>query len=166
MRPTTPPLNLRSRRTLVAFALLVVVTAAPGCGGDSAGVAGTTTRTSQTQPSAPAPDGNHRGGGGSGPGGTEAGATLPADWPADVPAPPGVIQGSTHANATSWTVLTLAPGSAQAVMRQTVDSYRSAGFAAETDAILHNASHRVTINVENRDHSATETFVIVAVAGR
>ena len=146
--------------------MLVAVTAAAGCGADSARVAGTTTRTSQAQPIAPAPDGNHRGGGGSGRGGTEAGALLPAGWPADVPAPPGVIQGSTHANATNWTVLTLAPGSAQAVMRQTVDSYRSAGFAAETDAILHNASHRVTIGVENRDHSAAQTFVIVAVADR
>ena len=77
-----------------------------------------------------------------------------------------MIQGSTHANASSWTVLTLAEGSAQAVMRQTVDSYRSAGFAVETDAILHNASHRVTVSVENRDHSAAHTFVIVAVGGR
>ncbi len=50
-------------------------------------------------------------------------------------------------------------------MRRTVDTYRSAGFATETDAILHDASHRVTINVENRDHSAAETFVVVAVAG-
>jgi hypothetical protein len=72
-----------------------------------------------------------------------------------------VIQGSTPA-----TVLALAPGSAQTVMSQTVERYRSAGFVAETDAILHNALHRVTINVENRDHSATETFVIVAVAAR
>ena len=145
--------------------MLVAVTAAAGCG-DSARVAGTTTRTPQAQPTAPAPDGTHRGGGGSGQGGTEAGATLPAGWPADVPAPPGVIQGSTHSNVSNWTVLTLAQGSAQAVMRQTVDSYRSAGFTAETDAILHNASHRVTIGVENRDHSAARTFVIVAVAGR
>lgn len=51
-------------------------------------------------------------------------------------------------------------------MRRTVDAYRAAGFAAETDAILHNAAHRVTINVENRDHSAAQTFVIVAVADR
>ena len=162
----TPPLSHLSRRTLPALAMLVAVTAATGCGGNSTGVAGTTTRTSQAQPSASAPDGNHRGGAGSGQGGTEAGATLPAGWPTDVPTPPGVIQGSTHANASSWTVLTLAEGSAQAVMRQTVDSYRSAGFVAETGAILHNASHRVTINVENRDHSAAHTCVIVAVAGR
>jgi hypothetical protein len=77
-----------------------------------------------------------------------------------------MIQGSTHANATSWTLLTLAEGSAKSVMRQTVDSYRSAGFVADTDAILHNASRRVTINVENRDHSAAQTFVVVAVADR
>jgi len=91
---------------------------------------------------------------------------LPADWPADVPAPPGVIQGSTPSGARQWTVLSVAQGSAQEVMRRTVDTYRSAGFAAETDAILHNASHRVTISVENRDHSAAETFVVVAVADR
>lgn len=93
-------------------------------------------------------------------------ARLPADWPADVPFPPGAIQGATHPNPSTWTAETLASGSAQAAMDQTVARYRSAGFVAEDGAALHNATRRVTIVVENLDHSNAETFVVVSVTGR
>lgn len=160
MRRTPPDIRV-VRRRLTASVVLVALLALSGCGGGATRSTETVAQATQPPSTVPGSDGGHRGGGGPGGGGASTVATLPAGWPADVPAPPGVIQGSTHA-----TVLALAPGSAQTVMLQTVERYRSAGFVAETDAILHNSLHRVTINVENRDHSATETFVIVAVADR
>jgi hypothetical protein len=93
-------------------------------------------------------------------------ASLPANWPSDLPEPPGAIQGSTHPNATSWTAQTLAAGSTQTVMSQIVASYLAAGFITDTEATLHDATHRVTIVVENRDHSNAETFVVISVTGR
>ena len=160
MTRTAPHIRVLRRR-LAALVVLVALSALPGCGGSATRSTQTVAQATQPPSAVPGSGGSHRGGGGSGGGGARTVATLPAGWPTDVPAPPGVIQGSTPA-----TVLALAPGSAQTVMLQTVERYRSAGFVAETDAILHNALHRVTINVENRDHSATETFVIVAVAAR
>ena len=162
MSRTVPDIRV-VRRRLAAFAVVVALSALSGCGGGGA-TRSTETVAQATQPptTAPGSDRGHRGGSGpGGGGGARTVPTLPAGWPTDVPAPPGVIQGSTHG-----TVLALAPGSAQTVMLQTVERYRSAGFVAETDAILHNALHRVTINVENRDHSASQTFVLVAVSER
>jgi hypothetical protein len=147
---------------VLGVASLVVI---PGCGGGTPGSAGATATPQPPTATSPVDQGGHRGGRGSA-GGARVTAALPSDWPADVPAPPGSIQGSAHANSTTWTVQTLASGSAQAVMSQTVASYRAAGFVAETDAILHNATHRVTIVVENRDHSNAETFVVMSVTGR
>src|SRR5262249_50044848 len=36
----------------------------------------------------------------------------------------------------------------------------------DTDSILHDAAHQVTIVVENRDHSPNETFIAIGVANR
>ena len=100
-------------------------------------------------------------------GATSQVATLPtANWPNEVPTPPGTIVGSTHANATTWTVETLAPGSAAAVLEQTVARYRAAGFTTDAAAVLHNPKYRVTLAVESYDHSDAETLVVVAVTGR
>jgi hypothetical protein len=98
-------------------------------------------------------------------GGVAAAATLPADFPKDVPLPPGQLQSASGANG-QWSVLLLVDGSAAQAHAATVAFYRAHGFVAETDSILHNASHRVTIVVENRDHSAAHTFVVIGVGPR
>jgi hypothetical protein len=92
-------------------------------------------------------------------------ATLPPDFPADVPLPPGQLQTATGGGG-QWSVLLLVNGSAADAHASTVAFYRAHGFVAETDSILHNAAHRVTIVVENRDHSAAHTFVAIGVAAR
>jgi hypothetical protein len=74
--------------------------------------------------------------------------------------PAGRIQGSTGA-VRQWTVLILASGSAGQVKRSAVDFYLAAGFRAETDSILRRGSRRITLVVENRDHSPTETYLVI-----
>jgi hypothetical protein len=98
-------------------------------------------------------------------GGVAAAATLPPDFPADVPLPPGQLQSATGGNG-QWSVLLLVNGSAADAHASTVAFYRAHGFVAETDSILHDATHRVTIAVEARDHSARRTFVAVGVGPR
>jgi hypothetical protein len=91
-----------------------------------------------------------------------AGAGLPPDWPANLPVPPGQIQGSTGANG-SWTVELLVNGGAAEAHKAAVDFYVAHGFKAETDSIVSNGTRRITIVVENRDHSPNQTFLLVAV---
>jgi len=98
-------------------------------------------------------------------GGVAAAATLQPDFPPDVPLPPGQVQSASGANG-QWSVLLLVRGSAADAHAATVAFYRAHGFVAETDSILHNAGHRVTIVVENRDHSPNETFIAIGVAPR
>jgi hypothetical protein len=94
-----------------------------------------------------------------------AAAALPPDFPSDVPLPPGELQGSTGGGG-RWSVQLLVSGSAAAAHQSTVAFYRARGFAAETDSILHDAAHQITIVVENRDHSPNRTFVVIGVANR
>jgi hypothetical protein len=91
-----------------------------------------------------------------------AAATLPPDWPADVPVAPGQLQGATGGGG-QWSLLLLVRGSAAEALRSTAAFYASHGFHAESGAILRKGSRRVTIVVENRDHSPNETFIVVAV---
>jgi len=93
------------------------------------------------------------------------GAVLPPDFPPDVPLPPGRLQAATG-GAGHWSVLLLVDGSAAAAHSATVAFYRAHGFTADTDSILHDATHQVTIVVENRDHSPNATFVAIGVANR
>jgi CHRD domain len=90
-------------------------------------------------------------------------ATLPPDWPADVPVPPGQIQGSTG-SAGQWSVLLLVSGSAAQAHKSTVAFFVARGFRALSDSIVQKATHRITVVVENRDHSPNETFILVAVS--
>src|SRR4051794_25572358 len=91
-----------------------------------------------------------------------AAAGLPPDWPADVPVPAGQIQGSTGANG-SWTVELLVNAGAAQAHKAAVDFYVAHGFKAQTDSIVSNGRRRITIVVENRDHSAGQTFVLIGV---
>jgi hypothetical protein len=97
--------------------------------------------------------------------GVASAATLPPDFPADVPLPAGALQSATG-GAGQWSVLLLVDGSAAEAHAATVAFYRAHGFVAESDSILHDAAHRVTIVVENRDHSANRTFVAIGVGTR
>jgi hypothetical protein len=93
------------------------------------------------------------------------GAALPPDFPADVPLPPGQFQAATGGGG-QWSVALLVSGSAADAHAATVAFYRAHGFVADTDSILHDAAHQVTIVVENRDHSPTRTFVAIGVGPR
>jgi hypothetical protein len=92
-------------------------------------------------------------------------ATPPPDFPADVPLPPGQLQSSTGGGG-QWSVLMLVDGPADQALASTVAFYRAHGFVPESDAILHDATHRVTVAVEARDHSPRRTFVVIAVGPR
>lgn len=101
-----------------------------------------------------------RGGGGGG--GPAPAPRLPADFPADVPLPAGSLQGSTG-SAGQWTVVLLVTGLARDVQRSTVRFYVAAGYSADSDAIVHKGSRKITILAAARDHSPTETNLTLAV---
>src|SRR4051794_27789041 len=92
-------------------------------------------------------------------------ATLPPDFPADVPLAPGQLQNATG-GAGHWSVLLLVDGPADQAHASTVAFYRAHGFVADADSILHDATHQVTVAVEARDHSTRRTFVAIAVGPR
>jgi hypothetical protein len=96
---------------------------------------------------------------------TALAAALPPDFPADVPLPPGQLQ-SASGGAGHWSVLLLVDGPADQAHASTVAFYRAHGFAADTDSILHDAGHQVTVAVEARDHSTRRTFIAIAVGPR
>jgi hypothetical protein len=96
------------------------------------------------------------------PGPAPAAAALPPDFPADVPLPAGELQAATGGGG-QWSVLLLEPGSAAAVHGSAVAFYAGHGFVAETDSVLHDARHRITIVVQNRDHSPNATFLAIGV---
>jgi len=60
-------------------------------------------------------------------------------------------------------VLILAAGSATDVRRATVAFYSSAGFTAISDSVLNKGNRQITLVVENRDHSATQTNLVIYV---
>jgi hypothetical protein len=95
-------------------------------------------------------------------GGKPPAATLPPTWPKDVPVAPGVIQGST-ASTGQWSLLLLVNQSAAAAHKSTVAFYVAHGFRRLTDSIVQKGTRRITVVVENRDHSPSKTFVLIAV---
>ncbi|MEO8518682.1 MAG: hypothetical protein ABI438_05835 [Dermatophilaceae bacterium] len=60
-------------------------------------------------------------------------------------------------------MLIVAPGSAASVLQSTVAFYKGEGFAAVSDSVLNRGNVRITLVVENRDHSATQTNLVIAV---
>src|SRR3954453_4695106 len=90
-------------------------------------------------------------------------ATLPPDFPADVPLAGGQLQSATG-GAGHLSVLLLVDGPAGQAHASTVAFYRAHGFVAATDSVLHDATHQVTIAVEARDHSPGRTFVAIGAA--
>jgi hypothetical protein len=95
--------------------------------------------------------------------GSPAGAGgLPADWPADLPVPAGNLMGSTG-SAGRWSVLILEAGSATEVLKSTAGFYSAAGFTPVSDSVLNRGNRQITLVVENRDHSATQTNLVIGV---
>jgi hypothetical protein len=90
-------------------------------------------------------------------------AGPPADWPQDLPLPAGTITGSTGSKG-QWTVLILAAGSATDVRQSAAAVYTAAGFTAVTDSVLNRGNRQITLVVENRDHSATQTNLVIQVS--
>jgi len=89
-------------------------------------------------------------------------ARLPLDWPSNIPIPAGRLQ-SSAGSAGQWTALILAIGSARDVLRSAATFYLAEGFTAVNDSMLRRPPFAITIGVENRDHSPTETYLVVAV---
>jgi hypothetical protein len=139
---------------LISAALLI------GCGAATraAVVGAADTHTSSAAPTAPiAVDGQH--------GRPAAGATtpsLPADWPADLPVPHGTLTGATGSNGL-WTAQYLMLGSAADVLKSTVGLFRAAGFTAVSDSVLNQGNVQLTLVVENRDHNAAESTLLIQV---
>ena len=105
-------------------------------------------------------------GGGTAGGGTAGGGTatpapsLPASWPRDVPVPAGKLIGSTSSTG-RWTVLLVQPGSAATVLHLAGAFYKAAGFSAVSASVLNRGTRHITLVVENRDHSATKTNLVI-----
>jgi hypothetical protein len=130
----------------------------------SAGPAPTTSiPATQARPAPPANGESHGGRGGVA--GPAAASGLPADWPPDLPVPQGQIMGSTG-SAGRWTVQILATGSANEVLKSTAGFYSAAGFTPVTDSVLNKGNRQITLVTENRDHSATQTNLIIGVTTR
>lgn len=161
---------------------LAAATLTAGCGatpqsvpvsGDHASTASTpatstpATSTPTTFPPTPtvATRGGHGGGGKSGTGLPAGVGALPADWPADLPVPHGDIRGFTG-SAGRWSVLILATGSAAQVRRSTLALYTAAGFTPVSDSVLNKGGRQITLVVENRDHSGTQTNLMIGVTTR
>jgi hypothetical protein len=134
---------------------------APG----SAGPAPTTSLPATQARPAPAGNGESHGGRGGAAGSPAVASGLPADWPPDLPVPQGQIMGSTG-SAGRWTVQILATGSAGEVLKSTAGFYTAAGFTPVTDSVLNKGNRQITLVTENRDHSATQTNLLIGVTTR
>ena len=143
---------------------VTVAASSPSVPTSSAQAAPTSTRPPPSLPPTAAASGRHGGRGGSN-GSSAAVGALPADWPTDLPIPAGDIIGSTG-SAGRWSVQILAAGSAAQVHQSTVAFYTGVGFAAVTDSVLNRGNRQITLVVENRDHSATQTNLVIGVTTR
>jgi len=91
--------------------------------------------------------------------------SLPADFPADVPLPPGTLTGST-ANAPTWVVALLMRGGYPEVMASVHDFYISRGYSEAGPTWMYHLSngiHSIQFAGQNHDHSATQTDVSIGV---
>ena len=104
--------------------------------------------------------GGSRGGGAAG--GAAPAPALPADFPTEVPLPPGTLQSSTGA-AGRWGLLLLAHGPADQVLTTSMAFYRAAGFTTDGLATVHRGHYQVVLVAENRDHSNTETNLAAGI---
>ncbi|MDT7581659.1 MAG: hypothetical protein QOK35_2923 [Pseudonocardiales bacterium] len=102
-------------------------------------------------------------GGGNGRARTAAG--LPADFPSDVPLPPGELQAASG-SARQWSALLRVPGSASDALRSAMQFYVAAGFTQDSPSTAHRGRYTTTLVTENRDHSPNSTNLVVGIAAR
>jgi hypothetical protein len=102
-------------------------------------------------------------GGGGGNGRAAATVPLPADFPSDVPLPPGELQ-ATSGSTGQWSALLRVPGSAADALGSAMRFYAAAGFTPDSPSTAHRGRYTVTLVTENRDHSPTSTNLVVGVA--
>ncbi|MFE4543833.1 hypothetical protein [Arthrobacter sp. NPDC056727] len=122
-------------------------------------------KESTTAGAPPAQDGGRRrGSDGDGEGGEGARTVraLPADWPADVPVPPGQLQGS-GGTAGARTVLLTVPGGADEVLAAAEVFYESNGFSKTGSGQLSKGPYTVVMVARNRDHSAAQTDLTISL---
>ena len=112
-------------------------------------------------------DGGRRGRGRSdgGAGAAPTAAALPADFPSDVPLPPGELK-ATSGSAGQWSALLRVPGSAADALRSAMQFYVAAGFTQDSPSTAHRGRYTTTLVTENRDHSPTSTNLVIGVATR
>jgi len=103
--------------------------------------------------------------GGGGNGRAPATVPLPADFPSDLPLPPGDLLATSGA-AGQWSALLRVPGSAADALRSAMQFYVAAGFTQDSASTARRGPYAVTLVTENRDHSPTSTNLVVGVAAR
>jgi hypothetical protein len=108
--------------------------------------------------------GRRRGSDGNGEGGEGARGVpaLPAGWPAEVPVPPGQLQGS-GGTAGAWTVLLTVPGGADGALAAAEVFYESNGFTKSGNGQLRKGQYTLVMVARNRDHSANQTDVTISL---
>ncbi|RAM38614.1 hypothetical protein DBZ45_03940 [Arthrobacter globiformis] len=108
--------------------------------------------------------GRRRGSDGGGEGGEGAGTvpSLPAGWPADIPVPPGQLQGSGGSDG-AWTALLTVPGGADQVLAAAGVFYESNGFTRTGSGQLRKGLYAIVMVAQNRDHSAARTDLTVSL---
>jgi hypothetical protein len=122
-------------------------------------------RPSTTAGVPPAQDGGRRrGSDGDGEGGDGAHVlpALPTGWPADVPLPPGGLQGS-GGTAGAWTVLLTVKGGADGVLASAEVFYEANGFTRTGSGRLRRGAYSIVMVARNRDHSAAQTDLTVSL---
>jgi hypothetical protein len=102
---------------------------------------------------------------GGGTGGKRIAPRLPADFPAAVRLYPGVLQGSTG-RSPRWAVLIFVRAGAAHVQKSAIAFYVARGYHADSGAVVHNARFRLTMIAATRDHSATQTNLMIGVTTR
>ncbi|GAA1658519.1 hypothetical protein GCM10009744_59760 [Kribbella alba] len=156
---------MHTKRSAWAAAVVLSVLLCASCG--STPQRAVAPAPAMTTASAPTPNGGRHGGrhGGGGPSdaaGRPQPAGLPTAWPADVSLPAGPIQYSTGGPG-GWSVELLMNGTADEVTRSTADFYTAAGFTRESPTTFRRPPYKLVLATASRDHSATDTYLVVTV---
>jgi hypothetical protein len=157
---------MHSTSSTRAAAVLLGLLLCAGCGSPSPPAVAPTPVTSApvaTSGGVGTPDGGRHGGGGKSDGGGRSQPVgLPTGWPADISLPPGPVQYSTGGPG-GWSVELLMNGTATEVTRSAADFYIAAGFTRESSSVLRRAPYRLVLATASRDHSPTNTYLVVTV---
>jgi hypothetical protein len=76
--------------------------------------------------------------------------------------PAGPIQYSTGGSG-GWSVELLMNGTADEVTRSAADFYTAAGFTPESPSTFRRPPYKLVLATASRDHSATNTYLVVTI---